>query len=266
MQLINKIVEQREVIFNLIKNDFKSRYVGNFLGIIWAFVQPIVTILIYAFIFGSGLRSSSGSGTDQSLPFMLYLISGIIPYFFFNDAVNSASNSIIEYSYILKKMTFNPYILPIIKIGAAFIIHIFFIFLTILIFLIYGYPITFSIIQLLYYSFCLIALSLSISYISSCLVVFFKDFAQIVSIALQFLMWLTPIMYDITIFSPRIQAILRFNPLYYIVRGYRDAYYQNTWFFDYSLSTLYFWIVVIILFVIGIKLFSKLKNSFADVL
>lgn len=266
MRFLKSLFKERKVIFNLAKNDFKSRYAGSFFGITWAFVQPCVTILIYAFVFGANIKTPQSNITD--VPFILFLISGIIPWFFFNDAVNSATNSVVEYSYILKKMVFNANALPVVKIVSAFFVHMFFIGLGIVMFLIFRKPLSISLIQVVYYSLCVFILSLAISYITSSLVVFFKDFSQIVNILTQFSLWLTPIMYQITdrFDSAIIRTILKLNPLYYIVEGYRDAFYRTTWFFQKPELTLYFWTVTIVLLVIGIQIFKRLSSSFVDVL
>lgn len=264
MSFLRNLYKNRRVIINLAKNDFSSKYAGSFLGITWAFVQPVVNTIIYAFVFGSGLRSGP---VNSDFPFLLFLISGIIPWFFFNDAVNSGTNSVLSYGYILKKMVFNASNLPIIKIISSLFVHLFFILLGIVVFFAYGHRVTLSIIQVLYYTFCVFMLSLALSYITSAIVVFFKDLSQIVSIVLQFSLWLTPIMYEITTFSNRsVQMILKLNPLYYITEGYRDAFYRNVWFFEKPLNTLYFWSLVLVLMFVGVRLFKRLSSSFVDVL
>ncbi len=263
MKFLLELIKQRQLIYKLAKNDFKSRYAGSFLGITWAFVQPCVTILIYAFIFGSGLRSTP---MGDSYPFLLFLIAGIIPWFFFNDALNSATNSVVEYSYIIKKVIFNVSSLPVIKVVSASFVHIFFIGMGVLVFLLHGELPSIYIIQVVYYSFCTFALALGVGYITSAIVVFFKDMSQIVSIALQFSLWLTPIMYDLSIFPSWIGMILKLNPLYYVVTGYRDSFIEGVWFFERGYITLYFWVFTVAIYIFGIHLFKKLKPSFADVL
>lgn len=257
------IVRNKRMILKLAKNDFKSRYAGSFLGIVWAFVQPCVTVAIYAFVFGTGLKVTP---VDSNFPFLLYLIAGIIPYFFLNDAVNNVTNCIVEYSYILKKMKFNANILPLVKIVSSLFVHFFFILLAMLIFILHHRFFTIHFIQIAYYLVCTIVLSIALGYFTSAVTVFFRDLSHIVNIILQFCLWLTPIMYDLDYFPEWIGNILKFNPLYYIVTGYRDSFYGQVWFFEHASMTVYFWVVTIVLFVIGYKVFKKLRPSFADVL
>lgn len=263
MRIFKEIISNRSIIWKLALNDFKSRYAGSFLGIIWAFVQPVVTVIIYAFIFGAGLKTLP---SGNNYPFLLYLIAGIIPYFYVNDAINCATNSIIEYSYIIKKMVFDVKLLPVIKIVTSFFVHLFFILLSLLIFILHGKIINIYFIQIIYYCLCATVFSLGISYLTSAINVFFRDMSQIVSIIMQFMMWLTPIMYDLAMFPEWIGKILKFNPLYYIVNGYRDCFINNVWFFEHQMQTIYFWFVTILVFIVGTKIFKKLKDNFSDVL
>lgn len=263
MGVMIELIKQRKLIYKLAKNDFKSRYAGSFLGITWAFVQPCVTTIIYAFIFGSGLKTMS---VGDSYPFLLYLIAGIIPWFFFNDALNSATNSIVEYSYIIKKVIFNINLLPIIKIVSASFVHLFFIGLGIVVFLLHGEIPPIQLIQVIYYSFATLVLALGLSYLTSAIVVFFKDMSQIVNIMLQFSLWLTPIMYDLSIFPSWVGTILKLNPLYYVVTGYRDCFIYGKWFFERGYINLYFWGVTILIYLVGTHIFNKQKTFFADVL
>ena len=101
---------------------FKTKYAGSYLGIIWAFVQPVVTILLYWFVFQVGFRSRPLG----DYPFVLWLTAGLVPWFFFSDAWNGATNSMLEYSFLVKKVVFDIGILPVIKIFSAFFVNIFF--------------------------------------------------------------------------------------------------------------------------------------------
>ena len=90
------IYKNRRLVAKLAKNDFKTRYAGSYLGIVWAFIQPVITILVYWFVFSVGFRSGTG---DLGVPFVLYLVAGIVPWFFFQDALIGGTNSLLEYNY-----------------------------------------------------------------------------------------------------------------------------------------------------------------------
>lgn len=260
--LIQDLYNNRTLIFSLAMNDFKTKYAGSYLGIIWAFIQPIITVLIYWFVFQVGFKSAP----MKNFPFVLWMIAGMVPWFFFQESLMNATNSLFEYSYLVKKVVFKVSILPLVKIISALFVHIFFVLLTILIYSLNGYFPMVYFVQILYYSFCTFILSLSISYATSSIVLFFKDLGQIVNIFLQIGMWMTPIMWSYTMLPEKYQWVLKLNPMYYIVEGYRNAFINRIWFFENYFQTIYFWIIVLGLFGFGALIFKKLKPHFADVL
>ena len=200
------------------------------------------------------------------VPFVLFLTAGLVPWFFFSEALTNGTNALLEYNYLVKKVVFKISILPIIKVIAASFIHVFFVCILLIVAAIYGYYPTIYTIQLVYYSFCLFVLVLAISYTTCAVVVFFKDLSQIINIALQIGMWATPILWNMDDVKASWVTILKLNPLVYIVNGYRSAIYEKEWFFWDFYSTMYFWIVTVVLFGIGALVFKRLKVHFADVL
>lgn len=257
------IVIDYKLIFNLGRNDFKTKYAGSYFGILWAFVQPIVTILVYWFVFQVAFKG----GPVDGCPYVLWLISGLIPWFFFQEAWQSATNSLIEYSYLVKKVVFNISIIPLVKVMSAFFIHVFFVAVLVVIYMLSGYGITVYAVQSIYYSICMLILVIAVSYITSALVIFFRDLGQIIGIVLQIGIWVTPIMWNVeTISSPTLKLVLQMNPMYYIINGYRQSFVTGSWIWDNSKLTIYFWILTMCLLGFGGMLFHKLKIHFADVL
>ena len=266
--LPKELIQSRELIWKLSKNDFKKRYAGSYLGFVWALVQPVVTVVMYYIVFDKVFQTRSqlvASGVE--VPYVLHLTAGLVPWFFFSEAITNGTNALLEYSYLVKKVVFNISILPIIKLIAATFIHVFFVAVLLVVAAFYGYYPTIYTIQVVYYSFCLFMLVLAMSYCTCAIVVFFKDLAQIINIALQVGMWATPILWNINMLSdPKIITLFKLNPLVYIVNGYRNAIYGNEWFFEHFYSSTYFWIFTVTLFCIGSLIFKRLKVHFADVL
>ncbi|WP_252237123.1 ABC transporter permease [Clostridium sp. ZBS17] len=263
LSLALEVKNNKSLIWNLSKNDFKTKYAGSYLGITWAFVQPIVTIVVYWFVFEFGLKAGSPM-TD--VPFVVWFISGLIPWFFFQESLLNATNCMMEYSYLVKKVVFKISILPIVKIISASFVHLVFLGFLFVVAGLYGfYPSQYSI-QVIYYSFCIFCLTLAISYATSAMIIFFKDLGQLINIFLQVGMWMTPIMWSYTIVPGKFQWIVKLNPMYYIAEGYRDTFINRVWFFERYFQTVYFWIITSVLFVIGAVIFKKLKPHFADVL
>ncbi len=259
-----ELIQNRGLILSLSRNDFKTKYAGSYLGIVWAFIQPVVTILVYWFVFSVGLKA----GNVSDYPFVLYLVSGIIPWFFFQDALNGGTNALIEYNYLVKKVVFKISILPIVKIISALFVHLFFVAFALVLCACYGYIPGLHTLQIFYYSACTFLLSLGLVYATSAIVIFFRDLTQIISIFLQVGVWLTPIMWDLNMLAdyPWAMKLFKLNPMYYIVSGYRESMLGNVWFWEHWGWTLYFWVVTVVLFAVGTVIFKRLKPHFADVL
>mgnify|MGYP004729362849 CR=1 FL=1 len=263
------VYESRKLIARLSVNDFKTKFAGSYLGIIWAFVQPVITILVYWFVFEKGMKPAAirdAAGTE--VPYVLWLIAGMVPWFFFSDALSGGTRALLDYSYLVKKVVFKIDILPIVKIVSAVFVHLFFLAFAVLLYTLYGYYPDVYTLQVLYYSICLFVLVMGISYLTSAVVVFFRDLNQVINIVLQVGVWVTPIMWNIDTMdiSPVLKNLLKLNPLYYIVQGYRDAFIGKVAFFERWELTIYFWVVTIVFVVLGTHVFRKLRMHFADVL
>ncbi len=246
----------------LIKNDFKNKYAGSIFGVFWAFVQPVVIILLYWFVFQVAL----GSGDEDGAPFVLWLMAGLVPWFFFSDAWAGATNCFIEYSYLVKKIVFDIKLLPLVKVASTLYVHVFFVAIMVLFYVLTGRFPGIIIIQLLYYSFCLFVLVLVLSYFTSAIAVFFKDVTQIINIVITIGIWLTPIMWNISRLKGIVSTIIRLNPVFYIVQGYRDTLINHIWIGDRLLSTGYFWGVVVICGFVSYFVYNRLKPHFSDTL
>lgn len=262
--LPQELYQSRHLIWKLAKNDFKKRYAGSYLGAVWAMVQPVVTVAMYYVVFDVIMGTGKSMVPDK--PYVLFLTAGLVPWFYFSEALNNGTNALLEYNYLVKKVVFKISVLPIIKIIAATFIHIFFAAVLLIIAACYGYFPTIYTIQLIYYSICLFVLVLGMCYTTCAVMVFFKDIGQIISILLQIGMWATPILWDIGSLSSTAEMLVKINPLVYIVNGYRSAIFEKSWFFEDFYSTMYFWIITVVIFSIGALVFKRLKVHFADVL
>lgn len=256
------LYKTRDLIWQLTKRDFKSRYLGSYLGLLWAFIHPGVTILVLWFVFEVGFKSKPVG----DYPFILWLMTGMIPWFFFADAFASSSNSVIEYSYLVKKVVFRVSTLPIVKIISALFIHVFFVIVIIVSFVLYGYSVDLYALQILYYFSAVLFLLIGLSWLTSALAIFLKDIGQVIAVLLQFGFWLTPIFWSLDLLPQKYHAIIKLNPVFYIIEGYRDAFTNKVWFWEHLNYTIYFWSVAGVLFVTGALVFKRLKPHFADVL
>ena len=257
----------RELIWKLARNDFKKRYAGSTMGRVWAFIQPIVTVGMYYCIFGIIFPARAQlAASGVKAPYVVWLTAGLIPWFYFSEAIGGGTSALIEYNYLVKKVVFKISILPIIKVIAATFIHAFFVLLLLVLYFVFHFSPSLYLIQLIYYSFCMFFLALAISYSTCAIVVFFRDLSQIIGILLQVGMWATPIMWEIGVIPEKYRIIFKLNPVFYVINGYRSALFEKQWFFEDFYSTMFFWITAAIIFGVGALIFKRLKPHFADVL
>jgi teichoic acid transport system permease protein len=261
------------MVLRLAKNDFKAKFAGSYMGILWTFLQPVVMILVYWFVFEKGLPATGvTTKAGITIPFVLWLTAGMVPWFYFSEAFSSGTNTLLEYSYLVKKVVFRIDVLPLVKVISSGVVHVILIVVMLVLYACYGFfPDLFSL-QVIYYSLSMVFLVLGAVYITCSIVVFFRDMSQIVNIFMQVWVWVTPIMWNLDgmvaagSISPIVAKIFRLNPFYYIVSGYRDALIYKTGFWEKPALTIYFWAFAILQFLIGRLIFKRLKVHFADVL
>lgn len=254
--------DKRKLVFDLAKADFKKRFVGSYLGVFWIFVQPVVSIVIYYCVFQLGFKSNP----TADVPYVVWLLPGIIPWFFFNEAVMNGTTSMTTYQHLVKKMVFPIKVIPMVRILASLFIHFIFVGVMFVVMLLFGMKPNLWWFQYIYYMVCNLMLITGIVYLLSALNVFIKDVGQLVNIFLQIGFWLAPIMYDVSIMPEIFQKLIALNPFQYIVVGGRECFIEQIGFWEKPMETLYFWVVTLVLFVIGSKVFDKFEKHFVDVL
>lgn len=254
----------RKVIFELAKDDFKSKYTNSLLGVAWAFALPLTIILVLWFVFEVGFKSSP----VDDIPFVLWYIPAFLSWQFFTDGFGSGSGCIFDYSYLVKNMQFRVSALPLVKIISASFVHMFFIGFIFVIYFIYGYYPNIYNIQVIYYYLCTVVLLLGVTWLMSALSVFSKDILNLISLIVQVGFWATPLIWnpDTDTVPRMVRTVAKINPMYYVCMGYRESFCGQVWFWDHPWQTLYFWIFALGQLLIGAYVFHKLRPQFADML
>lgn len=262
LDFLKSLVQSRQIILQMTKHDFRQEYFGSYLGIFWAFLHPIVNLFVLWFVFEKGFRAAP----VENFPFILWLVCGLFLWQFLNASINQCMSSILASPYLVKKIVFRVSILPIVKINSLFVIHAFFLVITAFLFIVNGYYPKWQWLQVLYYIFCAYILLLGMGWITSSVIIFFRDLNGIVSVILQIGFWLTPVFWSPKILPSEYVLLLKLNPVYYLVEGYRDSFINHIWFWEHPLWTLYYWTFAGFIFVVGAIIFRKLRPHFADVL
>ena len=244
--------------FSLIRRVFIERYIGSYIGIMWALIQPGVTLVILWVVFSLGFKVEPRVGVG----FMEWLIPGYLAWQYFSESVLGGTTSVIESSYLVKKMAFRVERLPVVKVMAAMVVHI--VFVVIMLIVESDTPLL-NRLQVVYYMVGLSCLAYGIVGITSALSVYTRDVVQIVGMMLQLGFWGTPIFWEEGMLPLEYRWVVSLNPMSYIVEGYRQSVIGGTWFWERP-ETIYFWVVTLVIMWIGRHVFRKLRPQFADVL
>jgi len=262
ISFVRLVFLQKDLIVSMAKRELATQYVGSVLGFIWTFINPMVMIFVFWVVFSVGFKVQPTS----NVPFVVWLTAGMAAWFVFADIVNGSTGVILSNAHLIKKTLFQSQILPVVKIVSCLITHSVFLLVLIGLIILQKMPFSFFYLQVFYYLLCLLVLALGLAWAVSALNVFVRDVGQIVAVIIQIGFWATPIFWDINIMPSRIQTVLKLNPMFYIVQGYRESfiYFYPFWWHRYQ--TLYFWTVAVTVFVVGALIFKKLKPQFTDVL
>lgn len=264
VKILKEHYEYRQQLLKLAKADLIKTYRGAALGWSWAIIKPTVTIFVYWFAFEIGLRSG---GNVYGYPFFLWLIAGLIPWFYISDMLTGGTDSIRKYSYLVTKMKFPVSTIPTFVSMSKLSVNLILIAIMIIIFWAFGYPPDIYYLQIIFF--------IAISFIfwtvwalfSSLLAAISKDFANLVKSFVSAVLWLSGILWD----PEKIQIlwlkkILRLNPVTYLVSGFRDCFINKVWFWEQPKRLLYFGIAFVIMLVLALWAYRKVRKDIPDVL
>ncbi|MCP8617484.1 ABC transporter permease [Salirhabdus salicampi] len=249
--------------------ELKSSNNNNYLGMAWEIINPLIQVMIYWFVFGYGIRQREAIevADGMAVPFLQWMLAGIIIWFFFYQSTIQASKSIYTRLRMLSKMNFPMSVIPNYVIFSQFYIHIVMALITIIIFQFSGYPINVYYIQLIYFLFATFAFIYALALITSTLSTIVRDVHMFLNATLRMLLYLSPILWTLTVLPSSIQTIMKLNPLYYLIEGYRSGLLGLGWYFvEHWQYTLYFWGLTLLLFFVGASLHVKFRRHFIDFL
>jgi lipopolysaccharide transport system permease protein len=252
--IFKRLYNYRELLKTSISKEIRGKYKNSFLGILWSFLNPLLQIAVYALVFPLIMQTNDN--------YVIFLVCGLIPWLFFSTAINKAAFTIIENGGIIKKVYFPREILPISVVTSECINFIISTVIILIFILITGYGFSWNII---FYPIILLiqfVITLSFSFLLSAITVYVRDLAHFVGVALQLLFYATPICYASGRIPTDYQWIMKFNPMAYIIDGYRAIFYDKT-IPNFSELNLIF-IVGIILCIINYMIFNKLQKGFAE--
>lgn len=249
-------------IWGMAISDLKKQYSATVLGYGWAVLRNLIFVGAYWFAISIGLKG--GSSVDY--PYIAWLVCGLGGWFFVKEVLFPAAASIRKYKYLVTKMVYPISTISTFKVISGLIANIMFLPVVMLFCLFSGVEVQWSWIQVFYYQFSLTVLLIGVSWMTSALVVLSRDIEMFINSTVFVLFWLTPILFPISNVSNQLAMILKLNPFFYVIEGYRASFLYGEWFWQSPVLTLYFWGVTVFFLVFGAHVQGKLKPEFADIL
>jgi len=253
----------RGLVLRLAQAQLRDRHSGSALGVAWALLQPAMVMAVFWFVFSYGLRVTSAPG---EAPFVALLLVGLVAWFWFSDAVGMGAHAVTGSAYLVKKVAFPVELLPLAPVMASLLVHLALLLLLVLGLAMAGMGPGARLWQLPLYMLATATLACGLSYWLSALHVFHRDVAQTATLLLQVWFWLTPIVWSSGVFPPEVAAVLAWNPMAYVVEGYRHALLAEAAAGPGLARALGFWIVALAILAGGIAFFRRLRGDFADLL
>lgn len=265
IEIIKDHIQYKQQIFKLAKADLIKTYRGAALGWAWAIIKPAVTIFVYWFTFEIGLRA----GKDvNGFPFFLWLIAGVIPWFYMSDMITGGTECIRKYSYLVTKMKFPVSTIPTFFSISKFIVHLALLVIMIIIFALMGYPPDVYLLQLPIYMLLMFVFFTAFSLFASLLACMSKDFSNLVKSLVTAVFWLSGIIWNINTIKdiPWLNVILKLNPVTYIVEGYRNCFIHKTWIWENPKTLIAFLVITALLIIVAVWVYRRIRKEIPDVL
>lgn len=248
----------RELLWVLTARDVKVRYKQTVLGAAWAVLRPVTAMLIFSVVFGRLAKMPS-----DGIPYPIFVYAALLPWTFFANAVSTSGQSLVGSTHLVSKVYFPRLIIPLSSIGAGVVDLL--ISTAILLLMMLWYRVGWGV-QLLAAPLLLAAVvftALGIGTLLSALTVAYRDFTHITPFMVQVWMYVTPVVFPVSLVPLKWQWLLYLNPMTGMVEGFRSAFLNRP--FDYAGLGISFAMSAVI-FLIGVAYFEKVERRFADII
>lgn len=254
---LREIWAHRELLYFLVWRDLKVRYKQTLLGVSWIVLQPILMTLVFAVFLGKIARVPSGS-----VPYVLFLYSGLLPWTFFTNAVATSSHSLIASAQMITKVYFPRSMVPLATVLVRLSDFLVASVVLVILMLYYGRPFTRAILLTPFLVLHLTLLALALGLLFAALNVKYRDIGTVLPVLLQLWLFASPVIYPASLVPPNWRWVYSLNPLTGIIDGFRAALLDLA--FDWR-SLLVSFAITLALLVYSSFVFQRMEDEFADV-
>jgi len=264
MEIVRDHWHYRRQIFKLANTDLAKTYRGAALGWAWAFIKPTITVLVFLFAFTVGFRSGQ---PVNGYPYYVWLITGIVPWFYMSDMLTGGAEAIRSYPYLVTKMKFPVSTISTFVSLSKFYVHILLLALTVLIYFIGGGRLDLYSLQLPLYMILMFVFSTAWSLLAAPLSAISKDFSSLVKSVGTPIFWLSGIMWNPdTVDNKAVEIFLILNPFTFLTSGYRDVFVNKRWFWEDPAASIVFLVVLALMVALAVRTHNRLRREIPDVL
>jgi lipopolysaccharide transport system permease protein len=248
----------RELFWVLTTRDIKVRYKQTLLGAAWAVIRPLTAMVIFSLVFGRLANMPS-----EGYPYPLFVFAGLLPWTFFAAAVSASSQSLIGSGQLVTKVYFPRLIIPLSAMGSGVVDLLISTLILLLMMLWYGVGWSSNLLAAPLLIAAVVFTALGIGTLLSALTVAYRDFSHLTPFLVQVWMYVTPIIFPVSIVPERWQWLLYLNPLTGVVEGFRAAFLDR----PFNLTGLLVSILIgVVMLVAGVAYFEKVERRFADII
>jgi lipopolysaccharide transport system permease protein len=260
---VRNFATRHSLLTQLVRRDFQQRFVGSAGGWLWGFIQPLVLLASWVFVFHLCLKTPvpKGEVTDN---YVMFLACGYLPFLLFQETVTRSATSLVDNANLITKTVFPAEFIPLAVFLSALVQHLLALAIVLAGVFLWVQHASYWMLMLPFYMVIIGLIAVGVGWIVAALQVYLRDTAQVLTLVLTFLFWMTPIFIAEAQYPKWSRFVIKLNPLAYVVRAYRDRLLSGrapAW-EDVVTVTLY----SLAVFVAGGLLFRQLKRGFADVL
>lgn len=248
----------RELLWVLTMRDIKVRYKQTVLGAAWAVIRPFITMVIFSLVFGQLAKMPS-----DGFPYPVFVYAGLLPWTFFAGAIGASGNSLVGSAHLVSKVYFPRLIIPLSSVGAGLVDLLVSTGVLLLMMLWYGVGWSFNLLAAPLLLVGVVFISLGVGTLLSALTVAYRDFTHLTPFMVQIWMYITPVIFPVSLVPERWQWLLFINPMTGLVEGFRSAFLGRP--FDLQGLSISFAIAIAV-FAIGVAYFEKVERRFADII
>ena len=251
------------LLIELTKRDFTERYSGSVLGVFWAFIWPLVNIIVYTVIF-SQVMGARLQGSSSTYSYGIYLVAGILPWTAFVNTVSRSATIFVDKKAIISKIRVSLPSLPLYIVMSESITFLITLFIYIVFLVLTGTPLRKTIILLPAIYLVQQIFAFSLGFLISIFHVFIRDLKEITGIVLQIWFWFTPIVYVYDILPAVAKKLVHMNPAFLFIKSYQDIFVLNQ--VPDSVNLLKLSVIAHLLLLAGYVIFKKLERDIRDFL